>query len=177
MGDLLESHAKKFLGDKAWTVDLILLLGAELAQAVNKISGVTGLQKAELVIQTILKMLDDAVKVEREREQESTEREKSIARLEEYKKTAQTVLPVTLTLLVAASRGRLLLQRAKTEGCLSFLTHCLKGVSAEVPKSLPVKTIETQQSDENKAQGGLELREVVVQSQESPSPPSSENKS
>jgi hypothetical protein len=177
MADLLETYGKKFLGDKAWTVDLVLLLGAELAQSANKLSGLSGKEKAELVSQTILKMLDDAVKVEKGRETESTEKEKTIAHLEECKKTVLTVLPVTLTLLVAASRGKILLQKAKAEGCLSFLFGCVKK-SGVLEKGVPLsKTSVIQQLAESKDRVELELRQVVVQSPESAAPPSSENKS
>jgi hypothetical protein len=177
MGDFLEMHAKKFLGDKAWSVDVVLLIGAELAQAVNKLPGLTGDKKAELVCQTVLKMLDSAVKVEKERKEESIEKEKTIAHLEECKKTVTTLLPVTLSLLVAASRGKILLQKAKGGNCLSVLLPCVKGVLSGVEQPVPAKTTETQQSDEKQVQGVQEPPLVVLRTPESSPPPSDENKS
>jgi hypothetical protein len=177
MDDLLETYVKKVLGGKAWSVDIVLLVGAELAQIVNKMPGKKGSEKAELVCQTILKMLDGAVKVETEREGESTEKEKTIAQLEECKKIVTTLLPVTLTLLVAASRGKIALQKVKTEGCFAGLLHCFSGqaVAPSGPQT-PEQPKKDPQVVENKSQGGLELRQVVLQSHESPLPSSPENK-
>lgn len=138
MDVILEAHAKNFLGDKAWTFDAVMRVGADLAQAVNKMDGLTGVQKTELVCQTILKMLDDAVKFEKERTEESIETEKTIKNLEECKKIVKELLPVTLSLLVAASRGKILLQKAKKAGCFS----CFSGEKKEKKQEKQVQVVE-----------------------------------
>ena len=107
----LLSYAQKAVGDKAWTVELVLRIGADLAAAVNSFPNLSGADKAELVCQTILKMLDDVEKVEKERSVESTEKEKTIALLEQCKVAVKTVLPVSLELMVAASRGKIVLKK------------------------------------------------------------------
>jgi hypothetical protein len=110
------SYAKKAVGDKAWTVELVLRIGAELAAFVNKVPNLSGKDKCQLVCQTILKMLDDVEKVERERSVESTERERTIALLGECRAAVNTVLPVSLELMVMASRGKFVLKKIQ-EGC------------------------------------------------------------
>jgi hypothetical protein len=107
----LLSYAQKAVGDKAWTVELVLRIGADLAGCVNSFPNLSGADKTQLVCQTILKMLDDAVRVEKERLVESTEKEKTIALLEECKAAVNSALPVSLELLVAASRGEILLKK------------------------------------------------------------------
>jgi len=106
------SYGKKVLGSKAWSVELVLRIGVDLATAVNSYPNLSGKDKCKLVCETILKMLDDEVKVERERKVESIEIEKTIARLEECKNVVKVVLPVSLELVVMASRGKILLNKA-----------------------------------------------------------------
>jgi hypothetical protein len=113
----LLSYAQKAVGDKAWTVELVLRIGAELAGAVNSFPNLSGADKAELVCQTILKMLDDAEKAERGRSVESTEKEKTIALLEQCRAAVKTVLPVSLELMVAVSRGKIVLKKILSVGC------------------------------------------------------------
>ena len=113
----LLSYAQKAVGDKAWTVELVLRIGADLAGAVNSFPNLSGADKAELVCQTILKMLDDVEKVERERSVESTEKEKTIALLEQCRAAVKTVLPVSLELMVAVSRGKIVLKKIQ-EACV-----------------------------------------------------------
>jgi hypothetical protein len=62
-------------------------------------------------------MLDDVMKVEKGRLAESTEKVKTIALLEECKAAVSTVLPVSLELMVAASRGKIVLKKIQ-EVCL-----------------------------------------------------------
>jgi hypothetical protein len=114
---MILSFAKKAVGDKAWTVELVLRVGAELAEFVNKFPNLSGKDKCQLVCQTILKMLDDVEKVERERSVESTEREKTIALLGECRAAVNTVLPVSLELMVMASRGKFVLKKIQ-EACV-----------------------------------------------------------
>lgn len=113
----LLSYAQKAVGDKAWTVELVLRVGADLAGAVNSFPNLSGKDKCQLVCQTILKMLDDVMKVEKERSAESTEKAKTIALLEECKSAVSTVLPVSLELMVMASRGKIVLKKIQ-EACV-----------------------------------------------------------
>jgi hypothetical protein len=117
----LLSYAKKSLGDKAWGVEAVLRVGADLAAFVNKVPNLSGQDKCQLVCQTILKMLDDVEKVERERSVESTEIEKTIALLEECRTAVKVALPVSLELMVMASRGKIVLKKVE-EGFSRFFS-------------------------------------------------------
>ena len=121
------SHAKKALGDKAWSVELVLHVGADLAQAVNSLKNLSGKDKSELVCQTILKLLDDGEMAEKERVAGSTEKAMTKVPWNDCRNAVKTVLPVSLDLMVKASRGEFSLLK----GVLSHshspsrLTECL----------------------------------------------------
>lgn len=101
------SHAKKALGDKAWSVDLVLHVGADLAQAVNSLKNLSGKDKSELVCQTILKLLDDGEMAEKERVAGSTEKVTTKVPWDDCRNVVKTLLPVSLELIVKASRGEI----------------------------------------------------------------------
>jgi len=101
------SHAKKALGDKAWSVDLVLHVGADLAQAVNSLKNLSGKDKSELVCQTILKMLDDGEMAEKEHAAGSTEKVTTKVPWDDCRRVVKTLLPVSLELIVKASRGEI----------------------------------------------------------------------
>jgi hypothetical protein len=104
------SYAQKSLGDKAWIPETVLRVAADLATFVNAFPNLSGQDKTHLVCQTILKMLDDVETAERGRLVESTVKAKTIARLEECR-SAVALLPVSLELLVSASRGKIVLKK------------------------------------------------------------------
>jgi len=106
----LLSFAQKSLGDKAWIPETVLRVAADLATFVNSFPNLSGKDKTHLVCQTILKMLDDVETAEKGRSVESTEKAKTIARLEECR-SAVALLPVSLELLVSASRGKIVLKK------------------------------------------------------------------
>ena len=116
------SHAKKSLGDRAWTVDLVLHVGADLAQSVNSLKNLSGKDKSELVCQTILKLLDDGEMAEKERVAESTGKEKTSVPWDDCRNVVNTLLPVSLDLLVKASRGAFSLQKEAPQ-IVSFLSQ------------------------------------------------------
>jgi hypothetical protein len=117
------SHAKKALGDKAWSVDLVLHVGVELAQSVNSLKNLSGKDKSELVCQTILKLLDDGEMAEKERAAESTGKGTTNVPWDDCRNVVKTLLPVSLDLLVKAARGEFSLQKdvPKIVSCLSSL--------------------------------------------------------
>ena len=106
----LLSFAQKSLGDKAWIPETVLRVAADLATFVNAFPNLSGKDKTHLVCQTILKMLDDVETAEKGRLVESTVKAKTIARLEECR-AAVALLPVSLELLVSASRGKIVLKK------------------------------------------------------------------
>ena len=114
------SHAKKALGDKAWSVDLVLHVGADLAQSVNSLKNLSGKDKSELVCQTILKLLDDGEMAEKERAAGSTETVTTKVPWDDCRNVVKTLLPVSLELIVKASRGEISLLKEVP----SRLTDC-----------------------------------------------------
>jgi hypothetical protein len=103
----LLSLGKKALGDKVWGAEAVLHVGVELATAVNSLKNVSGADKSELVCQTILKLLDDGEKAEKELSGVSTERGKTKIPWNECRTVVKNVLPTTLHLVVKASRGEI----------------------------------------------------------------------
>jgi len=139
----LEKVVKSFLGERAWSVELVLRVGTELAQAVNKYSSLTGKEKSDLVCQTILKMLEDGEKVEKELMEVSTDSGKSKVPWEDCKKVVKTLLPATLDLIVSAARGKFDLQKTVevAVGCLQVAPwRCLPFLFALCQKKTPVET-------------------------------------
>lgn len=103
----LLSLGKKALGDKVWGAEAVLHVGVELATAVNSLKNVSGADKSELVCQTILKLLDDGEKAEKELSGVSTETGKTKIPWNECRTVVKNVLPTTLHLVVKASRGEI----------------------------------------------------------------------
>jgi hypothetical protein len=129
------SLAKKALGDRPWSADLVLHVGAELAQSVNSLKNLSGSDKSELVCQTILKMLDDGEKAEKERDAGSTGTAMTKVPWDDCRSVVKNLLPAALQLVVKASRGGFSLEKVveqvplldKVRSCLSpflpFLTQ------------------------------------------------------
>ena len=108
----LLQYAEKALGNKAWTVELVLRIGVDLATAVNSFPNLTGEDKCRLVCATIQTMIDNSEKAGIEHMEESTEKENTKARLQECRNAVKMVLPVSLNLVVMASRGKFPFQKA-----------------------------------------------------------------
>ncbi len=126
----LTEQAQAFLGNQAWTTDVVLKMGVDLSKTVNNEKSLSGKEKTELVCQTILGLLDDVMKVEKEHEGESTETKNTTALVEDCKQTVKTLLPVTLHLVISAARGEFSdLQKKKIE-------EEAKAVVASVEKAL-----------------------------------------
>ncbi len=148
----LERVAKEALGSRAWSVDLVLRMGAELAQCVNKVQTLSGRQKAEAVLQTIQKLLEDGEKADKALKGESTVTETTTIPWEDLKKVATELLPVTLELIIDAARGRLDLkkvEKAARVGCslLPFLCCSKKSVASAERPALVVREPSHQSSN------------------------------
>lgn len=144
--DALVAAATSAVGERKWCVELVLEVGVKCAEAANRLPGLSGPQKAELVCQTILTLLNDAEKADKERGAESTEKESSnvpVVDWEVCRNAVKTILPVTLTLVVSAARGKFYLEAAASAvaavaavasqkgGIEAWL--CCRAVSAEAP--------------------------------------------
>jgi hypothetical protein len=107
----LLQYAEKALGNKAWTVELVLRIGVDLASAVNSFPNLTGEDKCRLVCATIQTMIDNSEKAGIEHMEESTEKENTKARLQECRNAVKMILPVSLNLVIMASRGKIPFQK------------------------------------------------------------------
>lgn len=119
LSEQLELQAKEFLKKAPWSAECILNMGVDLAVAVNKAPGLSGKEKSELVVQTILKLLDDAEKADKEHVVESTAQGATTTPSVDWallKTVVKTMLPTTLDLTVSAARGQYDLK--KTSSCL-----------------------------------------------------------
>jgi hypothetical protein len=130
----LAVQAQTFLGTRPWTVSLVLQTGAHLAQAVQRFPGLSGQQKSSLVCQTILQLLEDGEKADRERLKESTPQAEPTIPWEECKRVVATVLPATLTLLVSAARGEIDLRKPS-----GWANLCCFAAAAFASTSVPVR--------------------------------------
>lgn len=106
--------AQKFLAGKAWSSEVVLRMGVELLSVAHSLPNLSFQDKISLVSQTILRMLDDVEKAEKEHLEESTGIMPTIAQLEHYKALVHTALPVVLEL----SNIRLPAQCVPRLGCL-----------------------------------------------------------
>jgi hypothetical protein len=100
----LLSFGKKVLGNKVWNHETVVRLAIELGQHLSSFHNISGSDKTELVCQTVLKMLDDAEKAEKEHFAGSTETTMTRVPWNECKDAVKT-LPLLLQVVVKASRG------------------------------------------------------------------------
>jgi hypothetical protein len=185
MAQWIKEEALKFVGDKAWTGELALRLGAHLAQVVNADSRLSGPQKSELVCQTILALLDDVEKAGKEHAAESTEKVSSIVHLDEIRSLVKNHLPVTLNLIVSAARGEFSLKKAGV-GILSCLipylprlAPCLGASAVSVVSQAATALVESekkesspQSASESQPSAAPEPPKVSETQEAAPAPPS-----
>jgi hypothetical protein len=100
----LLSFGKKVLSNKVWNHETVVHLAIELGQHLSSFHNISGSDKTELVCQTVLKMLDDAEKAEKEHFEGSTETKKTTIPWNECRDAVKT-LPLLLQVVVKASRG------------------------------------------------------------------------
>lgn len=113
--------ALKELGADVPTTQTIMRLSATLAQAVSRWPGLKGSQKAEMVVGALRELLG----VEQIRGKLSAEEQAAL------RVVVDTVVPETLTLLVAAGRGEFDF-RKPTPGCMAALAAALCRTAASV---------------------------------------------
>jgi hypothetical protein len=139
------SFSVSLFGDRKWSSENVLRFASELAQHVNSLANISGKDKTELVCQTILKMLDDGEKAEKERAEVSTETEMTKIPWNECRESVK-LLPHILELVVNASRGKLgklgklgnleKISLALNQNCLQIPLSFLTSLMARMP-SMP----------------------------------------
>lgn len=114
----LKAFAHELMGQKVWTPATVVALGGSLASEVNRLSGLSGLQKKQLVLDVIKAVLADCVK-------KSTDVSGSPLASKEFVDSLnfvlESVLPASLDLAVAAARGQLDLKKVKKSAFAGFL--------------------------------------------------------
>lgn len=117
--ELLLDYALQKVGSTPLTTQLLLQLSADLGQIINRWSGLKGPEKAALVLGTLAKLL----------EQPAIREKLTDDQIKALRVIIDTVIPETLTLLVAAGRGEIDF-RKPTPGC--FAAFCRSGVAIAV---------------------------------------------
>jgi hypothetical protein len=163
----LLQYAEKALGNKAWTVELVLRIGVDLASAVNSFPNLTGEDKCRLVCATIQTMIDNSEKAGIEHMEESTEKENTKARLQECRNAVKMILPVSLNLVIMASRGKIPFQKVLEDisskpwswtSFRSWLTSLFSSFSLCAPCSQAIDTVVKHPQEYLEEMRGLVLR-------------------
>lgn len=152
--------ALKELGADAPTTQSILRLAATLAQTINRWPGLSGKEKLEMVLKTLREVL----------EMEAIRGKLSAQEAAILRATVDTVVPETLTLLVAAGRGEIDL-RKPTPGCAAALCGflCRSGAAIAIaatsqePASQTAAPVKEDPPKESVQVAAVELAPVVPQ--------------
>lgn len=124
--DKLKSIAQGIMSQKQWDAGSLIALGGSLAAEVNKIAGLKGQQKKQLVLDVIKAVLKEAV--EKASDISGSSPLASAETVQTLNYVVEFALPASLDLAVAAARGELDLKKVKAAavtGCLSGLPFLL----------------------------------------------------
>jgi hypothetical protein len=122
----LKSVAHEIMSQKQWSAAAVVALGGSLAAAANRLTGLSGLQKKQLVLDVIKVVLQESV-------EKSTDLSGSPEVVKSLNFVLEHVLPASLDLAVAAARGQLDLKKVKASvfaGCLACLPSLLGACGA-----------------------------------------------
>lgn len=167
----LEQFVREKAALRKWDAEGCLRIGAELAVKVNGISNLSGGEKKKLIVDLVLRGL-----------REGEEKEKAlsktpdvvVARYDELEKIVKETLPVSLDLLVSASRGKLDLKKVKPSVWLRYCSCFVKGVVTVlvsqkiVSEEVGKKISETTEAVEEKVEAVLEAQAPVEATTENP---------
>ena len=124
---VLEQTAKK-----SWDSETVLRVGVDVALKVNQIKGLKGSEKKQLVLDVIQKAMQ---KCEEKEKVGQTDTSEVTTRWAALRTTVNTVLPVSLDLVVLAARGgfdfKKLTQRTWLQYCCCFLKSAADVLVAE----------------------------------------------
>lgn len=127
----LKAVAETVMHQKDWSAPSLVALGGVLAAEANRLSGLSGAQKKQLVVDVIKAVFQEAIKKSTDVSGSSLASPEVIQSLTFV---IDSVLPASLDLAVAAARGQLDLKKVKRSvfvGCLTGLPSlfALCGVS------------------------------------------------
>ena len=181
--DLVKFVRTEFSTKPVVDAETCLRVGAALAVKVNVLANLNGAEKKKLVVDVVLRCLQEAEQKEKAGKEDTTA---IVARYDRLEKTVKETLPVSLELIVSASRGKLDLKKVKPSVLLRYCSCFAKTVvtvlvsqkvlSEDVAKKVD-ETLETveqkaevadsvvgavQKAAESPASAALEIREVVA---------------
>lgn len=121
----LEQFVREKASLRKWDAEGCLRIGAELAVKINAIKNLSGEEKKKLVVDLILKGLHEGEKKEKEG---SSNPDAITARYDQLEKVVKETLPVSLELMISASRGKFDLKKIKPSVWLRYCSCFAKGV-------------------------------------------------
>ena len=113
---VLEQTAKK-----SWDSETVLRVGVDVAMKVNQIKGLKGSEKKQLVLDVIQKAM---LKCEEKEKVGQTDTSEVTTRWLALRTTVNTVLPVSLDLVVLAARGGFDFKKLSTISPRTWLQYC-----------------------------------------------------
>ena len=113
---VLEQTAKK-----SWDSETVLRVGVDVAMKVNQIKGLKGSEKKQLVLDVIQKAM---LKCEEKEKVGKTDTSEVTTRWAALRTTVNTVLPVSLDLVVLAARGGFDFKKLSTISTRTWLQYC-----------------------------------------------------
>jgi hypothetical protein len=123
----LEQFVREKASLRKWDAEGCLRIGAELAVKINSIKNLSGEEKKKLVVDLILKGLHEGEKKEKEGSSEA-QATAITARYDQLEKVVKETLPVSLELMISASRGKFDLKKVKPSVLLRYCSCFAKGV-------------------------------------------------
>ena len=121
----LEQFVREKASLRKWDAESCLRIGAELAVKVNGISNLSGEEKKKLIVDLVLRGLREG----ETKEKASSESPSAVeARYDQLEKVVKETLPISLELIVSASRGKLDLKKVKPSVWLRYCSCFVKGV-------------------------------------------------
>ena len=123
--DLVKFVRTEFSTKPVVDAETCLRVGAALAVKVNVLANLNGAEKKKLVVDVVLRCLQEAEQKEKAGKEDTTAITERYDRLE---KTVKDVLPTSLELIVSASRGKLDLKKVKPSVWMRYCSCFVKSV-------------------------------------------------
>ncbi len=123
--DLVKFVRSEFSTKPVVDAETCLRVGAALAVKVNALSNLNGSEKKKLVVDVVLRCLKEAEEKEKAGKADTTA---IVARYDRLEKSVSETLPVSLELIVSASRGKLDLKKVKPSVLLRYCSCFAKTV-------------------------------------------------
>jgi len=130
---VLEQTAKK-----SWDSETVLRVGVDVAMKVNQIKGLKGSEKKQLVLDVIQKAM---LKCEEKEKVGKTDTSEVTTRWAALRTTVNTVLPVSLDLVVLAARGGFDFKKLTSISPRTWLQYCCCFLKSAVDVAVSVPAL------------------------------------